>query len=123
MVIRRYFSAVILLWGTLLQVGIANSQMDGVQRELDGLRRRQESQPFSDRADKGSAVEVQIRDSGPWRGLKPDITEKEVEVFLGKPDRVESLAQTVRWYWDKREPKGWVSFGSDTRRVIEWRYF
>ena len=121
MVIRKYFSAVILFWGALLQVGIANSQMDGVQRELDGLHRRQENQPFS--AGKGPAVEVQIQDSGPWRGLKPGMTEKEVEMLLGKPDRVESLSQTVRWYWDNREPKGWVSFGFETRRVTEWRYF
>jgi hypothetical protein len=123
MVIRSYFSAVILLWGALLQVGVANSQIDGVQRELDGLRRHLEIQPLSDHAGKGSAVEVQIQDSGPWRKLKPEMTEEEVVVLLGKPDRVDSRSQTVRWYWDKQEPKGWVSFGFDTRRVIEWRYF
>lgn len=123
MVIRGYFGAVILVWGALLQVGVAHSQLDGVQRELDGLHRRLEIQPFSDYAGKGSVVEVQIQDSGPWRKLKPEMTEGEVEVLLGKPDRIESLSQTVRRYWDKRQPKGWVSFGAEARTVIEWRYF
>jgi hypothetical protein len=121
MVMRSYFGAVILLWSALLQVGVAHSQ--DVQRELDGLRRRLEIQPLSDHAGKSPVVDVQTQDLGPWRKLKPEMTEGEVEVLLGKPDRVESLSQTVRWYWDKRQPKGWVSFGSDARTVIEWRYF
>jgi len=123
MVIRSYFSAVILLWGVLLQGEVAHSQSEGVQRELDGLRRRLDIQPLSDHAGKGSVVDAQIQDSNPWRKLKPEMTEGEVEALLGKPNRVESLSQTVRWYWDKRQPKGWVSFGSDIRTVIEWRYF
>jgi len=123
MVIRSYFRVVILLWNALLPVGAAHSQSDGVQRELDGLHRRLEIRPLSDHAGKDSVVDVQIQDSGPWRKLKPEMTEGEVEALLGKPDRIESLSRTVRWYWDKRQPNGWVSFSSDIRTVIEWRYF
>ena len=97
------------------------AQSNETQRGLDNLRRRMEIKPAA-KTQSDVVVEVPKVDPGPWADLKPGMSEGEVEMLLGKPDRTEDEAKTVRRYWDKRSPAGWVRFDKESGRVLEWRY-
>ena len=107
-----------------MQFDSAYAQVGDPVRELESARQTRDRLK-SDSAIKQPGGNPAFQDltqkPNPWRKLKPGMTETEVTGVLGVPDRVESQAQTFRWYWEKGDMKGWVSFGGDSRRVIEWR--
>ena len=121
MIVHRYALAAGLVWVAWMHFEYASSQTHDVLRGLDSLRRGIEPDPTLKRPGESSTLQVQTPKPSPLRKLKPGMTETEVMGVLGVPDRIESQSQTFRWYWDRGETKGWVSFGSDSRKVIEWR--
>ena len=102
------------------QAGPVYTQTPDVMRGMDTLKRVAKPDPDMKPVESPGA-EIQDARSSPWRKLKTGMTEKEVTALLGKPDRTESHPQSFRWYWDKTQPRGWVGFGSESRKVVEWR--
>lgn len=113
----KHLLAAGLLGVAWMQPGQVNSQTPDVMRGLDSLKRSKPDPGL--KPAESSTLEVQAPRSTAW--LKPGMTEKEVTDILGAPDRIEPQKQSFRWYWDKAEAKGWVGFGSESHRVVEWR--